>query len=151
MAIRLLMVLAIVVAGGAGVSAQHAERGGPPLGEHTFLSFDGTHGVQIEFLDSKGRAYLWYPGEERIVPGRWWLKGAFQICFNYPTYVFKATPTEPAGVDICMSLSDYYETTISKRADDVFDLRSGRAPFVLSPKDYFGSFGAVLAARKAGR
>jgi hypothetical protein len=37
----------------------------------TLLFYDRPHGNQVEFLDSDGRCYLWYPGNTAVVVGRW--------------------------------------------------------------------------------
>ncbi|MBL4556436.1 MAG: hypothetical protein JKP98_02155 [Rhodobacteraceae bacterium] len=38
-------------------------------GGATYKSYSRAHGTQIEYLASNGRAYLWYPGNTRVVPG----------------------------------------------------------------------------------
>jgi hypothetical protein len=52
------------------------------LGGYTNMSHDRGHGTQIEYLSPGGGAWLWYPGNARILPGRWKRAGA-DICFAY--------------------------------------------------------------------
>ena len=129
---------------GGGAVAQHADNGGS-LGDHTFLSYDDQHGVQIEYLTGDGLAHLWYPGEARVISGTWRAAGE-EICFVYPEYDFELAPERPAGDAHCMTLANFFATTLSKTENDPFALAGGGAPFVLHRSDYFDSFEAVRAA-----
>jgi len=52
----------------------------------TALSYMPGHGNQVEYLDAEGGAHLWYPGNQRVLHGRWDVQstnGASRICFKY--------------------------------------------------------------------
>lgn len=55
---------------------------GPQIGGYTNMSYDAGHGTQVEYLSPGGGAWLWYPGNSTIVPGKWKRSGA-NICFAY--------------------------------------------------------------------
>ena len=43
-------------------------------------------GIQIEYLAADGRTFLWYPGNAKVLPGRWKLQKAsygLEMCFLY--------------------------------------------------------------------
>ncbi len=127
----------------AAALAQHRDSG-DAFGFHTFLSWDETNGVQIEYLDGAGGAYLWYPGVAETIVGTWRVSGG-EICFVYPGYGLD-DPTLPRfDEEICMTLDYFFTSTLSKREGDVFDLRSGRPPFIMRRSDYFADFEAVTA------
>lgn len=44
------------------------------LSDSTMIAYDGSHGLQIEYLSADGEAFLWYPGNQRIVSGEWKLE-----------------------------------------------------------------------------
>ena len=46
------------------------------------MSHDAGHGTQVEYLSPGGGAWLWYPGDAMIVPGKWKRAGK-DICFAY--------------------------------------------------------------------
>ena len=119
----------------APAAAQHSSRGA--LGGHTFLSYDATHGVQIEYMDKNGRAFLWYPEEKRVMKGVWRLKAPNEICFAYPGHA--SSEKLGVGLDgwICMTMRSFYDTTLAKRPDDPFSLASGDVPFVISKGAFF--------------
>lgn len=134
---------AFLLAGSA--DAQHSDAGGP-IAYHTFLSFDATNGVQIEYLDADGGAYLWYPERSETLRGAWRLAADGEICFVYPGYDANLDAGSSSGDWICMSLDAFYLTTLSKRDGDLFGLAAGDPPFTLRMSDYFDDFDAVEAA-----
>lgn len=136
---------ALSAAGAAPAEAQHGPDVGP-LAYHTYLYFDDDGRNQIEYLDGDGRAYLWYPGEERVIEGRWRAPPEGGVCFTYST-----TPADgPLGMRadqwVCEGWDLQRADVLAKAADDVFDLRSGAPPFMLRIDDYFDDLDAVRAA-----
>jgi hypothetical protein len=62
------------VYGPAEVAAMFADR--------TTLSYSRAHGNQVEHTSADGRAFLWYPGNARVLPGRWKVENG-RICYAY--------------------------------------------------------------------
>jgi hypothetical protein len=54
----------------------------PQIGGYTNMSHDAGHGTQVEYLSPGGSAWLWYPGNSVILPGKWKRSGE-NICFAY--------------------------------------------------------------------
>ncbi len=48
----------------------------------TVIFYEPSHGNQVEYLDSDGYCYLWYPENTRIVVGRWRSDDSY-IYFRY--------------------------------------------------------------------
>lgn len=131
-------------------AAQHSDDGGR-FALHTFLYHSPDFGVQVEYLHSDGSAYLWFPNEARIIRGAWRVTKAGEICFAYRR--------EPAGLIFarsvgrwdCRSADQQVLRIFAKCSDDPFNLRSGRAPFILRSNDYFPTFKAIEKAHQSGR
>ena len=89
------------------------------------------HGTQVEYLSPDGRAYLWYPGNPRILPGRWRVEkrglGA-QICFTYMP--------QPVSGWSCQGGGNYLVNQAEIVDGDPLDLEGGKLPFVMSRTSY---------------
>lgn len=132
----------VVVMCSAGAAAEHSAQSGA-YAFHTFLSWDAANGPQIEYLDGAGGAYLWYPGVAETIAGRWLLRAEDQICFVYPGFRSERSNLPDFAREICMSVDEFFKTTLSKRAGDVFDLAAGAPPFILERADFFVDFESV--------
>ncbi|AXS41161.1 hypothetical protein D1F64_15435 [Breoghania sp. L-A4] len=57
------------------------------MADRTIVSYDfNRHGTQIEYTAADGTAHLWYPGNERILHGRWKVERqekSTEACFAY--------------------------------------------------------------------
>ncbi len=89
------------------------------------------HGTQVEYLSPDGRAYLWYPGNPRILPGRWRVEkrglGA-QICFTYMP--------QPVSGWSCQGGGNYLVNQAEIVDGDPLDLEGGKLPFIMSRASY---------------
>ncbi len=93
------------------------------------------HGTQIEYIDTDGRAYLWYPGNSHPVPSLWKLqkKGErYQICGMFPTRSYNPVRKTYGGQWECQRLGDWVVRIREIRAGDIFNLSSGQVPWKLS-------------------
>ncbi|WP_417607666.1 hypothetical protein [Primorskyibacter flagellatus] len=112
-----------------------------PSAVQSFLSDTTTkshsiHGTQIEYLAANGETFLWYPGNNRGVSGRWKLQIAsygLEICFLYGEGSYNPVTRERGGSWKC-DMAAYY---ILKRDEIVsgnpFRL-SRKIPYVLPKK-----------------
>ena len=49
----------------------------------TIISYDDFHGTQIEYRDPQGGAWLVYPNNRSVLPGRWKLDEDQRLCHKY--------------------------------------------------------------------
>ena len=53
------------------------------IGNSTIISYDDFHGTQIEYRDPQGGAWLVYPNNRSVLPGRWKLDDDQRLCHKY--------------------------------------------------------------------
>lgn len=105
----------------------------------THRAYSSQHGTQIEYLAANGLAYLWYPGNERAVVGRWSVEpydrnpSAGVVCFSYQNAYNPVTGT--AGARHCITAAQFNNTHRESRAGDPFNLSAGRVPYVLPKRN----------------
>ena len=92
----------------------------------THVSYDfGRHGTQIEYTSADGDAHLWYPGNSRILHGRWKAKrdgDQTKICFAYGEGTYNPQ-TGHRGADFeCGLYQASHLTTMDVVDGDVFAL-----------------------------
>lgn len=98
---------------------------------YTNLSFDPGHGTQIEYVSPEGGAFLWYPGNDIILPGRWKLEGG-QMCFNYGPNTYNPVTGSAGDVWECASVEFYFRPITERAKGDVLQLEGRNAvPFQL--------------------
>src|SRR5690349_3582836 len=73
----------------------------PQIGGYTNMSNDAGHGTQVEYLSPSGGAWLWYPGNAVIVPGKWKRAGK-DICFAYTSGSYNPVTGHQGGGWECM-------------------------------------------------
>ena len=113
------------------LSPPFSATGAKHLIEKTVVFFDDFHGTQVAYFTADGREYLWYPGNQRSLPGFWRTTADKKICFSYPTSSIKPA-TGVAGADWeCGSLSGHSARIVQVSEGDVFNLTSGKIPFVM--------------------
>ncbi|MCB9992467.1 MAG: hypothetical protein H6873_02295 [Hyphomicrobiaceae bacterium] len=106
----------------------------------TNLHYDDYFGTQVEYLSSRNKAYLWFPGNSVIVPGEWMILVSTSnpsapplMCFKYPTNSYNPATGERGGNWECRPLPEYLGTLKEQVSGDLFHLaRSQHVPFVLS-------------------
>jgi hypothetical protein len=115
----------------------------------------GTHGTQIEYLGPGGVTYLWYPGNTIPLKGQWQVQDGTNypsICFRYGENTYNPVTGQGGGGWECGPGPAYLFEKLSVVQGDVFNLASGRLPFIL-PGGNLGTFENVTmteAFAKAG-
>ncbi|WP_240231574.1 hypothetical protein [Devosia lacusdianchii] len=105
------------------VPLAHAEQ----LGGYTNMTWDAGHGTQVEYLSTRGKAYLWYPGNAVILEGRWKREGT-NICFAYGENTYNPVTGNQGGDWECMP-SDLYQAASTERMQgDVLALADRATP-----------------------
>ena len=117
----------------------------PEAREHfvckTRVSFGEEHGTQVAYMNSTGGIFLWYPGNGRVVPGRWKIEEATiknltfaALCFQYGLDTYNPVTKERGGKWGCLPADIWARTTVDRADGDVFGLerRGGAVPFRLS-------------------
>ena len=124
------------------------------IGNTTRSSHNYAHGTQIEFHAANGRSYLWYPGNNTIVPALWRIAEGSEriivhvqtasgvevrkavipeICYLYPGSSFNPVTNQRGGGWDCRSIKRFRYSTVESRKGDVFGLsRSAFPPFILT-------------------
>ena len=102
----------------------------------TVMTYGG-HGTQIEYMDTDGLAYLWYPGNRRTIPSRWNLRDLrnarlHAICFKYPTTSYNPLLGTNGGTWECDTINAWAKKIREVREGDIFNLSSGKVPWPLS-------------------
>jgi hypothetical protein len=101
----------------------------------TLVSWDNSHGTQVEYLGPDGQIYLWYPGNRVVVPGKWKVATASQgtsVCFVYGPNTYNPVTKSMGGQWRCIPSGIYIFLTTAVVSGDVFRLSSGEIPFVIS-------------------
>lgn len=91
-------------------------------------------GSQVTYLAADGRAYLWHPGEKKILPGRWVLRAerdSHEVCVGYAPDSTGRAAVRAAGDLNCILLGDLALSVTETGKGDLFDLASGQAPYIL--------------------
>jgi len=109
----------------------------PAIIGKTNMSFDPGHGTQVEYLQASGGAYLWYPGNKIVLPGRWKMEAGTptepaQICFRYGPNTYNPVTHVYGDVWECERVAVYAAVLAEQTKGDVFGLaHRGTVPFVL--------------------
>ncbi|MDQ7080738.1 MAG: hypothetical protein Q9M41_08745 [Paracoccaceae bacterium] len=67
---------------------------------NTRWTYDIFHGTQVEYNAADGKTFLWYPGNTRILPGRWEVRKGFivpELCYLYGTNSYNPVTGLPGG------------------------------------------------------
>jgi hypothetical protein len=112
----------------------------------------GGHGSQIEYHAADGRSFLWYPGNQRPVQGRWKVEqgqsGVPLLCYQYGANTYNPVLGTRGGAWKCerqnwVSLGDAFE-------GDPFRLASGRVPFVIPDRAFYTPDRLLSMAGRSG-
>jgi hypothetical protein len=114
--------------------------------DRTILTFDKIYGPQIEYTSAHGISYLWYPGNQAILRGQWYIRDeevgftqeserfvskAARLCFYYGPYTYNPS-TRRTGEPECQNAGVYEARVVESRAGDVLGLSgTDNVPFVL--------------------
>ena len=119
------------------------------LANRTIIERQGAHGWLAEYSTEDGRVFMWYPGNRKVMPGFWKVESVpvtlrnqsfstIHICFQYPTgynYVEnkpgKNWDCWPASESIAYPENRKNNNGLEVREGDVFNLQTGKIPFVL--------------------
>ena len=102
---------------------------------HTVMHYDSFHKTQLTYYTENGREWLWYPGNKVALMGHIQVS-AKRICFSYPNSSINPA-TGVAGPDWeCQPLSSFKADIVDSVAGDIFNLSSGRIPFVMHKRRY---------------
>ncbi len=110
----------------------------------TVLFFDEGHGNQVEFYSPDGRAFLWYPGNAKAVPGRWMINGE-DICFLYGRQYLNPVSGKWGGEWNCSNIARWSERFVDTIAGDAFGLSGPALPFRLPAKPKYESMTGIKA------
>ncbi|WP_170327838.1 hypothetical protein [Ruegeria arenilitoris] len=101
------------------------------LAGNTARSFSPGHGTQIEYTDTNGNAFLWYPGNSRIVVGKWRTQnrqGNVEVCFLYPQDTLNPVTQEVGGNWECMAAKAAFAFDYERVRGNPFGLKAGSVP-----------------------
>lgn len=105
----------------------------------TSLDYTTKHGTQVEYTSIDGRAFLWYPGNSRLVIGRWRTEtdkhGSGRICFKYPSSSYNPVTQTYGGSWSCVRAADYIWGEEEYARGDPLNLSSGNMPFVMPSEE----------------
>ncbi len=91
----------------------------------TYRSWDPSHGSQISYVGPRGRwAFLWYPGNDVIVPSRWRLTsvaGQRGKCQHWPSGTYNPTGNPPGNVE-CTTETRWAGKIVEVANGDIFGL-----------------------------
>lgn len=140
-----LLVAALVMSFGVAQSANRATYAG-----RTGIYFGGGHGIQVEYYSPAGGAYLWYPGNRRVVAGEWQYRKGGTICFRYGPRTYNPVTRKRGGRWECSQASQQARFMRYACKGDPFGLgrQGGRLPYVL-PRGKFALAG--LRAKCGGK
>ena len=91
-------------------------------GNRTNLTFDPGHGTQVEYVAADGTNYLWYPGNQVVLPGHWQVNPA-TICFAYGANTYNPVTGQHGAGWECERKADYASFIVDHMSGDVFNLR----------------------------
>lgn len=113
-------------------------------GGKTVLYYEDSHGNQIEYYDTRGASYLWYPGNRRVVAGEWRAEGA-SVCFRPGENTYNPVTREHGRSWHCSSFSDLTGDIVDSVTGDLFNLVSGEIPYNLPAHPKFRALSEVNA------
>ncbi len=120
------------------------------LNNTTSVSWDDRHGTQVEYLGANGRTFRWYPGNQAALPGKWQLGPSSYgpaVCFLYGPNTYNPVTGSTGSQWDCSPQGMYIFYKTSVVSGDVFNLSSGKIPFVLPGR---AKLSLPLLAARAG-
>jgi len=115
------------------------------ISDYTVLTGSDQHGYQVEYVAKDGNAYLWYPGNSRIVKQQWKIEGE-DICFRSPSNTYNPVTRTTGGDWQCGRQGLWTLVLRGRLAGDVFGLsKSENVPYSRSRDDAPEEFNPQLA------
>lgn len=103
----------------------------PKLANKTYYFYGPGHGSQVEYYDAKGRSWLWYPGNDIVLPGHWKADGD-SLCFKYTPNSYNPVTGANGATWECTSMASFDKQVRDVAAGDVFGLaKRAKVPFSL--------------------
>lgn len=106
--------------------------------DYTFQHYDPFHGMQLEYYHPDGAAYLWYPGNKISVPSNWEFRGERTdeaddrvLCYKFGPRIYNPVMKVWGGDWECQPIHMATRFIEERVFGDVFNLASGRVPWVL--------------------
>lgn len=109
----------------------------------------GGHGTQIEYHSPQGNVFLWYPGNARIVRGKWKIEAAGDrplLCYQYQRNSYNPVTGQMGGNWEC-STQNWVHLPVAM-AGDPFSLAMDKVPFVIPDKGYYSPARLMVMAGK---
>lgn len=103
------------------------------MADRTDVSYMPGHGTQISYTSADGRSWLWYPGNPRILEGRWKLddsKNYLQVCYDYGPGTRNPLMKDAGNGFQCGSFNNQSVFILDTKRGDVFGLMNAK---VLKP------------------
>lgn len=97
------------------------------VGGYTNMTYDYAHGTQVEYLARNGKSWLWYPGNEVILEGRWKRQGG-DMCFAYGANTYNPATGQSGGDFECMEFALFWGSIMERMPGDIFSLATRTAP-----------------------
>ncbi len=104
-----------------------------PAAGITYLHWDKGHGYQVTYY-SERHVWLWYPGNRAALRGDWvqeLVAGEYYLCFTYPHSSYNPVTGVVGGQKECQLQTVLGGALEGALAGDVYNLSSGRVPYVL--------------------
>ena len=97
------------------------------------MHYDDDHGTQVEYYAASGYAYLWYPGNNRLIISSFREDlSAGEVCFSYRGDIYNPATDEYAYRDWCHDLDEFWAGVRESIVGDPFELSTReRVPFVI--------------------
>ena len=118
----------------AEINARENNFSSYPQPNTTYLSYSGAHGFQVNYLGPNGRAWLWYPRNQRGVPEEYKLETISDqkaICWRHPTNSYNPVTQTQGGNFACQRLDFTQRQIVAALPGDPFSLRDGTVPYAL--------------------
>ena len=104
-----------------------------PVSGTTYLIRSPGHGYQVNYLEN-GKGWLWYPGNKAVVSEVWKIEqiGTRSLmCWLHPASTVNPVIGARGGKFICEPIDGIRAAIVAAETGDIFELKSGKAPYVL--------------------
>ena len=102
---------------------------------NTHIFFNPEHGTIVDFFDTQGAAFQWYPGNTTAVQSTWKIialpNRRMGLCIKFPTGSRDPVTWKAGGTWDCYDVQDIEAFSQNIILGDVFHLSGGKVPFVL--------------------